>query len=62
MNQSAAGSLDGLIGVAIFCGSLPATRLAVMDLALDFLTGLVRSLIVWQKLVVTIAKDQLGSE
>jgi hypothetical protein len=30
------GWLNGLIGVIIFAGSLPATRVAVMDLVLLF--------------------------
>lgn len=38
MDKTKGGWLDGLIGVAIFAGSLPATRLAVADLAPSFLT------------------------
>lgn len=39
MNRSAAGWLNGFIGVVIFSGSLPATRLAVMEFDPVFLTG-----------------------
>lgn len=39
MNQSTAGWINGLIGVLIFSGSLPATRLAVMEFDPVFLTG-----------------------
>ena len=38
MNKKSNGWLDGLIGVLIFSGSLPATRVAVMDLEPLFLT------------------------
>lgn len=38
MNTSASGWLNGLIGVMIFAGSLPATRVAVMDFDPVFLT------------------------
>ncbi|OYX19379.1 MAG: EamA family transporter, partial [Brevundimonas diminuta] len=33
------GLICGLLGVAIFSGSLPATRVAVADLSPLFLTG-----------------------
>jgi drug/metabolite transporter (DMT)-like permease len=38
MDDKTAGWLNGLLGVAIFSGSLPATRIAVHDLAPLFLT------------------------
>ena len=38
MDKSTGGWWDGFIGVAIFAGSLPATRLAVADLDPGFLT------------------------
>jgi len=38
MNKTTSGWRDGLIGVLLFSGSLPATRLAVMDLEPLFLT------------------------
>lgn len=38
MDKTNGGWLDGFIGVAIFAGSLPATRLAVADLEPGFLT------------------------
>lgn len=38
MNRTASGWLNGLIGVMIFAGSLPATRVAVMDFDPYFLT------------------------
>lgn len=37
-NQTSRGWLNGLIGVVIFSGSLPATRIAVQELAPVFLT------------------------
>lgn len=40
MNKTANGWLDGLIGVLIFSGSLPATRVAVTELEPVFLTAL----------------------
>lgn len=39
MQQKTQGWLSGLVGVIIFSGSLPATRVAVMDLDAVFLTG-----------------------
>lgn len=39
MEKTTSGWLNGLIGVAIFAGSLPATRVAVADLSPTFLTG-----------------------
>ena len=39
MKNSTQGWLSGFIGVVIFAGSLPATRLAVMDFDPLFLTG-----------------------
>ncbi|TAM86184.1 MAG: DMT family transporter [Candidimonas sp.] len=39
MNRSTRGWINGAIGVAIFSGSLPATRLAVLDLAPLFVTA-----------------------
>lgn len=39
MNRTTSGWLNGLAGVTIFAGSLPATRLAVADLDPVFLTG-----------------------
>ena len=39
MKNSAQGWFSGLIGVVIFAGSLPATRLAVIDFDPLFLTG-----------------------
>ena len=39
MDRSASGWINGLIGVVIFSGSLPATRLAVADFDPLFLTG-----------------------
>lgn len=39
MNQSTAGWRNGMLGVLIFSGSLPATRLAVADFSPLFLTG-----------------------
>ena len=38
MDQKTRGFVNGFIGVAIFSGSLPATRLAVMDFSPFFLT------------------------
>lgn len=38
MDKTASGWLNGFIGVAIFAGSLPATRAAVLDLDPVFLT------------------------
>ena len=37
-NEAAAGWINGLLGVIIFSGSLPATRIAVLDLDPLFLT------------------------
>lgn len=39
MDKTTNGWINGLIGVVIFAGSLPATRVAVMDLDPMFLTG-----------------------
>jgi len=39
MKPSTSGWLNGLIGVTIFAGSLPATRVAVADFTPTFLTG-----------------------
>lgn len=39
MQQKTRGWLNGLVGVVIFSGSLPATRVAVMDFDAVFLTG-----------------------
>ncbi len=39
MDKKSSGWINGLIGVVIFAGSLPATRIAVMDLDPLFLTG-----------------------
>jgi drug/metabolite transporter (DMT)-like permease len=39
MNQSTAGWRNGMLGVLIFSGSIPATRLAVADFSPLFLTG-----------------------
>lgn len=39
MQQKTQGWLNGLVGVVIFSGSLPATRVAVMDFDAVFLTG-----------------------
>lgn len=36
MDKTNLGWINGFIGVAIFAGSLPATRVAVMDLAQNF--------------------------
>lgn len=38
MNRSTGGFINGFLGVLIFSGSLPATRLAVMELDPVFLT------------------------
>ncbi len=38
MDKSTSGWVNGLVGVAIFAGSLPATRVAVADLSPTFLT------------------------
>jgi drug/metabolite transporter (DMT)-like permease len=38
MDRTASGWLNGLIGVVIFSGSLPATRVAVMQFDPVFLT------------------------
>jgi len=38
MNKAVNGWINGIIGVAIFSGSLPATRLAVADFNPIFLT------------------------
>jgi drug/metabolite transporter (DMT)-like permease len=40
MQQSASGWINGLIGVIIFSGSLPATRVAVQSFDPMFLTGM----------------------
>ncbi|GAA5008636.1 DMT family transporter [Acinetobacter puyangensis] len=39
MRQASQGWLNGLLGVLIFAGSLPATRLALADFSPEFLTG-----------------------
>lgn len=39
MNKSNIGWVNGLIAVIIFSGSMPATRLAVMDFSPEFLTA-----------------------
>lgn len=39
MEKNASGWVSGIIGVAIFSGSMPATRLAVMDLSPLFVTS-----------------------
>ena len=39
MSKSGSGWINGLLGVIIFSGSLPATRLAVADLTPLFVTG-----------------------
>lgn len=39
MEKTTSGWLNGLVGVAIFAGSLPATRVAVADIAPLLLTG-----------------------
>lgn len=39
MDKQASGWINGLLGVLIFSGSLPATRVAVMELDPVFLTG-----------------------
>ena len=39
MNKISAGWVNGFIGVVIFAGSLPATRVAVMDFDPVFLTA-----------------------
>lgn len=40
MNTSTRGWVNGLIGVVIFAGSMPATRVAVIDIPPLFLTGI----------------------
>lgn len=40
MNTSTRGWINGLIGVVIFAGSMPATRVAVADIPPLFLTGI----------------------
>ncbi|KAA8732819.1 DMT family transporter [Acinetobacter qingfengensis] len=40
MHQKSQGWLNGLLGVIIFAGSLPATRLALRDFNPEFLTGI----------------------
>ncbi|WP_153070483.1 EamA family transporter, partial [Escherichia coli] len=39
MERSASGWINGFIGVVIFAGSLPATRLAVLQLDAGFVTA-----------------------
>src|SRR6185437_8754958 len=39
VERSASGWINGFIGVVIFAGSLPATRLAVMELDASFVTA-----------------------
>lgn len=39
MNKINIGWVNGLIGVIIFAGSMPATRMAVADFSPEFLTG-----------------------
>jgi len=39
MDKASSGWINGFIGVVIFAGSLPATRVAVLDLDPVFLTG-----------------------
>ena len=39
MEKTTSGWINGFIGVAIFAGSLPATRVAVADLNPTFLTS-----------------------
>ncbi|TCM66417.1 EamA-like transporter family protein [Acinetobacter calcoaceticus] len=39
MNEQNVGWLNGLFGVVIFAGSLPATRIAVMGFSPEFITG-----------------------
>ena len=39
VERSASGWINGFIGVVIFAGSLPATRLAVLELDAGFVTA-----------------------
>ncbi|OTG65011.1 DMT family transporter [Acinetobacter silvestris] len=39
MDKTNLGWINGLMGVVIFAGSMPATRMAVMDFTPEFLTG-----------------------
>ena len=39
MKNTSQGWLNGLIGIIIFSGTLPATRVAVMDFSPTFLTA-----------------------
>ncbi|AIJ47802.1 DMT family transporter [Comamonas testosteroni] len=55
MEKSTGGWVNGMIGVAIFAGSLPATRVAVADLNPTFLTcarAAVAALLAWLLLLL----------
>jgi drug/metabolite transporter (DMT)-like permease len=68
LSQSTRGWINGLIGVAIFSGSLPATRLAVMQFDPFFLTSaratiaaLVALMLLWLLKPQHPARAQMGS-
>jgi drug/metabolite transporter (DMT)-like permease len=55
MDKAASGWVNGFIGVAIFAGSLPATRVAVAELDPTFLTcarATIAALLAWALLLV----------
>lgn len=58
MDRKTGGWLDGFIGVAIFAGSLPATRVAVADLDPSFLTYARASLAALPALVLLLVLGQ----
>ncbi|WP_223484800.1 DMT family transporter [Stenotrophomonas indicatrix] len=58
MERSASGWINGFIGVVIFAGSLPATRLAVMELDASFVTAARASIAALLGLVLLLALRQ----
>ncbi|WP_438013156.1 DMT family transporter [Psychrobacter raelei] len=58
MNKISAGWINGFIGVVIFAGSLPATRVAVMDFDPVFLTAVRATIPAFIGAIVLIALKQ----
>ncbi|MET4599863.1 drug/metabolite transporter (DMT)-like permease [Stenotrophomonas sp. 2694] len=58
VERSASGWINGFIGVVIFAGSLPATRLAVMELDASFVTAARASIAALLGLVLLLALRQ----
>lgn len=58
MERTTSGWINGFIGVAIFAGSLPATRVAVADFSPTFLTGARASVAALLGLVLLLALRQ----